>query len=150
MPHQTACLRGCIGCIGLTFLHCGFSNVSSNCLPVKMQSHIGCICLIFHHCALSNVSSKCLSVRMHSHTGCICFTFLHCAFSNVPSNLLHEKMQSHIGCICLTFLHCVLKSKIIIPKSASSSGNRPPHCLPSFSLRVTNPMLKGGLLCYSI
>ena len=28
------------GCTSLTFLHCAFSNVSSNCLPLKMQSHI--------------------------------------------------------------------------------------------------------------
>ena len=32
---------------GLTFLHCAFSNVSSNCLPKKRHSHIGCTCLIF-------------------------------------------------------------------------------------------------------
>ena len=80
--------------------------------------------------------------KRHSHTGYICFTFLHCAFLNVSLNGLHENMQSRIGCICLTFLHCVLKAKIIIPKSASSSGNRPPHCLPSFSLRVNILTLK--------
>ena len=59
-----------------TFLHCVFSNVSSNRLPEKRRSHIGYICL----------------------------TFLHCAFSNVSSNGLHEKRHSRIGCICLTFL----------------------------------------------
>ena len=36
-----------IGHIYLTFLHCAFSNVSSNCLPEMMQNHIGCICLTF-------------------------------------------------------------------------------------------------------
>ena len=47
MSLQIACLRGCkvtffsssenrhIGCICLAFLHCAFSNVSSNCLPKR-------------------------------------------------------------------------------------------------------------------
>ena len=30
------------GCICLAFLHCVFSNESSNGLPEKMQSHIDC------------------------------------------------------------------------------------------------------------
>ena len=63
--------------------------------------------LIFLHCAFSNVSSNRLPEKMHSHIGCICLTFLHCVFSNVFSKLLHRRMQSHIGCIYLTFLHCV-------------------------------------------
>ena len=29
------------------FLQSEFSNVSSNCLPVQMQSRIGCICMLF-------------------------------------------------------------------------------------------------------
>ena len=33
----------CNGCICLVFLHCAFSNVSSNRLPEKMHSRIGCI-----------------------------------------------------------------------------------------------------------
>ena len=41
------CLRG--GMVTLiaffTFLHCAFSNVSSNCLRRKMYNHTGCICL---------------------------------------------------------------------------------------------------------
>ena len=49
MCPQTTCLRG--GIVTLiaffTFLHCAFSNVSSNCLPLRMQSHIGCICFVF-------------------------------------------------------------------------------------------------------
>ena len=93
-----------IDCTCLTFLHCVFSNVSSNRLPELMQSHIGCICLAFPHCAFSNVSSDYLPERMQSHTGCIYLSFLFCAFSNVSSNCLHEKRHSHIGCICLTFL----------------------------------------------
>ena len=72
-----------------------------------MQSHTGCICLTFLHCVFSNVSSNRLPEQMQNHTGCICWTFLHCAFSNVSSNDLLEKRQSHTGCICLTFLHYV-------------------------------------------
>ena len=73
-----------------------------------MQSHIGCICLAFLHCVFSNGSSNGLPGRMHTHTGCICSTFLHCVLSNFSSNCLHEKRQIHIGCLRLTFLHCVL------------------------------------------
>ena len=98
-----------IGCI-FNFLHCAFSNVSSNGLPERMQSHIGCICLTFPHCVFSYVSSNGVHKRMHNHTGCICWTFLHCVFSNVSSNCLPERMQSHIGCICLTFLHCAFSN----------------------------------------
>ena len=144
--HLNRKMQNHIGCSCLTFLHCAFSNVSSKRLTEKMHSHIDYICSTFHQCAFSNVSSNCVLEKRHSHTGYICLTFLHCAFLNVSSNGLHENMQSYIGCICLTFLQCVLKAKIIIPKSASSSGNRPPHCLSSFSSRVTNAMLKAGLL----
>ena len=95
-----------MACFSLTFLLRAFSNVSSNVLPEKRQSHIGCICLIFLHYASSNVSSNCLPEMMHNHTGCICLTFLHCDFSNVSSNGLHERMHSHNG-RTLSFSHCV-------------------------------------------
>ena len=96
-----------IGFICLTFLHCAFSNVSSNRLPKKRHSHIGCIYLTFLHCAFSNVVSNRLPEKMHSRIGCICLTCLcHFAFSNVASNCLVEKRNSRIGCISLTFLHC--------------------------------------------
>ena len=95
-----------IGYIWSTFLHCEFSNVSSNGLREMMQSHTGCICLAFLHCEFSNVSSNPLLEQMHSHIGCIGSTFLHCVFSNVSSDRLLEKRQRHIGCICLAFLHC--------------------------------------------
>ena len=72
------------------------------CLLERMQSHTGCICLFFLHCVFSNVSSNCLPEMMHNYTGCICLTFLHCAFSNVSSNCLRRKMYNHTGCICLT------------------------------------------------
>ena len=68
-----------------------------------MQSHTSCIYLAFLHCGFSNVSSNGLPERMHNHIGCIFLAFLHCAFSNVPSKCLPHRMQSHIGCICGTF-----------------------------------------------
>ena len=58
----------------LTFLHCVFSNVVSNCVQQRMQNHIGCICLAFLHCAFSDVSSNPLLEQMHSHIGCICLS----------------------------------------------------------------------------
>ena len=38
------------GHICFTFLHCVFSNASSNCLSEKMHTRIDCICLVFLHC----------------------------------------------------------------------------------------------------
>ena len=108
--HLPVRMQSRIGCICLTFPHCGFSNEPSNSVHGRMQSYIGCICLTFLHCAFSNVSSNRLPEKMQSHTGCICLTFLHCSFSNDPSNGLPEKRQSRIGCICLTFLHCVFSN----------------------------------------
>ena len=63
--------------IRLILLHCVFSNVSSNCLPQRMQNYTGGICRTFLHYGLSYVSSKNLD---QSHTGCIFLTFLHCVF----------------------------------------------------------------------
>ena len=79
-------------------------------LRERMKSRIGCIGLAFVRCAFSNDPSKRLHKKMQSHTGCICLAFLHCVFSNVSSNCLHYGMHNHIGCICLAspqFLyHC--------------------------------------------
>ena len=88
------------------FIHCAFSNVPSNRLPVRMQSHIGYICLAFLHCVFLNVPLSRLSERMHNNIGCIFFTFLLCVFSTVSIKNLDKSRQSHIGCIWLTFLHC--------------------------------------------
>ena len=49
-------------CIGLTFLHCVFSNASSNCLHEKMQSHIGCICMTDIHCVF-HMLPQCTRIR---------------------------------------------------------------------------------------
>ena len=70
------------GCICLSFLHHGFSNVSSNCWDQYIQNHKGCIFLSFPHRAFSYVFSNCLDKRMHSRIGCICLSFLHRGFSN--------------------------------------------------------------------
>ena len=100
-----------IVCIGLTFLHCEFSYVSSNCLPEKRHSHIDCIRLAFLHCvSLQMCPKNCLPQKRNSHIGYICLTFLHCVFSNVSSNRLPEMMQSYTGCICVTFLHCAFSN----------------------------------------
>jgi len=72
---QIACLRAYkiilvafVFC--LTFPRCGFSNVSSTCLPERKHNHIGCICLTSHHYAFWNVSSMRLHKMTQSHTGC--------------------------------------------------------------------------------
>ena len=62
-------LRGFWGWEISNFLHCEFSNVPSNYLPEKRQSHIGCICLAFLRYEFSNVSSNRLPEKMHSHIG---------------------------------------------------------------------------------
>ena len=117
-----------IGCVSLAFLHCALSNVSSNCLPEKMQSHIvpfgfwPChLHLAFPQCVFTNVFINVLPERVHNHIGCICFVCLLCVFPNVSSNHLPEKgkftlvafacirlhkwLHIHIGCNCITFLH---------------------------------------------
>ena len=90
-----------IACISLAFLHCEFSNVSSNCLPQRMQSPIDCICMTFLHkivfCVFSALGSEQVSLHwLHL------FYFSPLCFSNVFSGL-SEMMQSHIGCMCWTF-----------------------------------------------
>ena len=70
-----------------------------------MQSHICCICLAFLHCGFPNISSDCLPYLMQSRIGCICLVFLRCVFSNFSSNCLPQLMQSHIDCTRLTLLH---------------------------------------------
>ena len=110
MCPQMACLRGCIVALVafcLSFLHCVFSNVSSNRLHEWMHNRTGCICLAFLHYAFSNVSSNYLHVRMQNRTGSICSIFLPCGFSNDFGHFLSRKRQSHTGCTYLTFLHCL-------------------------------------------
>ena len=95
-----------IGCISLVFLHCEFSNVSSNRLPERMQSHIHCICFTFPHCVFANVFLQNLNKRKQNHIGWICLNFPYCALANVFANCLPERMHNHIGCICFVCLHC--------------------------------------------
>ena len=49
MCSQIEYMRGCIVTL-VAFLHCVFSNVSSKHLYKRMQTYIGCICLTFLHC----------------------------------------------------------------------------------------------------
>ena len=112
------------GCICLIFLHCAFSNVSSNGLPERMHSHIGCISLTFLHCVFLNVSSMYVDQRRHNRIGSIVLPFPHCAFSSALQWLhlsvvfplcvskcllkfLGSEMQNHIVRICENVLYCV-------------------------------------------
>ena len=52
-----------------------FSNVSSNGMTERMQSHTSCSSLTFPHCTFSKVSSNCLPERMHIRIGCIFWLF---------------------------------------------------------------------------
>ena len=115
-----------IGCICLTFLHCAFLNVSSNCLPEKRHSHTDYICLAFLHCVFSNVSSNCLLKNRQSHIGCIVLLFSTVHFKNG----LPERMQSHIGCIYLTFLHGAFSNAF-----PNSRENEKLHIFGLFSTR---------------
>ena len=87
IAHVIRCIVTLITFVGWIFLHCVFSNASSNYLHQRMQSHASCICSIFVHCVFSNASSNCLHQRMQSHTGCICLIFLHCVFRNKLASL---------------------------------------------------------------
>ena len=75
-------------------LHCVFSNVSSNCLPQRMQNHIGCICL-FLHCVFSNAFSNFLRLRMHIRIGCIYLSFVHGKFVRFLWKLLFQHYLNH-------------------------------------------------------
>ena len=72
---------------------------------MRMHSHIGCICLTFLHCVFSNVSSEHLPGRMHNHIVCIYLAFRHCVFSNVHLNGSFEMKHNCTGCNCSTFWH---------------------------------------------
>ena len=87
------------------FLHCVFSNASSNCLPRWMYIDTGCIVLPSLHGVFSNVPTNCLTVRIQYHLGCIYVAFLHYGFSNVPTNCLPARIQKHTSYIHLAFFH---------------------------------------------
>ena len=102
------------GCMCLTFLHCVFLNVTSNCLPDRKQSHTDYICLTFLRCVFSCAASKRLGQNMHNHIGCICLASLHCVFSNVFS----KQLSSNIYC----FWNKLKLSKLL--KSQVGHNNR--------------------------
>ena len=84
-----------------------------------MHSHIDCICLTFLHCVLSNVSSNCLPVRMQRRIGCICLTFLHHVCSTLFQNLLPVRMN--FSRILLTWWHCQSFSLHLYPLNQSNN-----------------------------
>ena len=61
MACKRRCIITLIALVWL-FSQCVFSCVSSNCLLERMESHTGCICLTFLHGGFSNVSSYGLCV----------------------------------------------------------------------------------------
>ena len=107
-------------CICLTFLHCVFSNVSSNGPPERMHNHTGCICLTFPHCVFLNVSSILWHRKLHSYIGCIWLTFLHGASSNVSSNCLHEWLYNSHWLILVRFFSTVCFQ--VFPQIACQRG----------------------------
>ena len=99
---KNVCTRECkVTLVAFSGLFLIVDCVFSNYLSQMMHSLIGCIYLAFLHCLFSNVSSNCQLERMHNHIGCIYLAFLHCGFSNVSSNCLPKRMHNHIGCIYL-------------------------------------------------
>ena len=51
----------------------------------------------------SNVPTNCLTVRIQSHLGCIYVAFLHYRCSNMPLNFLHARIVNHISYIYVAF-----------------------------------------------
>ena len=129
MSPQIGFLNGCIVTvveIFLTFLHCAFSNVSSNRLSEQMHIRISCIYSTFFHSGFSNVSSNCLPQKRNSRICCIPNTTMTtCGFSNVSSYCLPQRgnsriENSHICCICLISPHYVF---------SNVSSNRHSDCI---------------------
>ena len=64
-------------------------------VPENRHSHIGCICVTFLHCAFSNVSSNCLQQKRHIHIGCIFLKYWHHLLFSSGFFLLHPLNQGH-------------------------------------------------------
>ena len=122
-------LNNFTGCTFLSHLHCVFSHVSLNFMPVRIQTyiwwfsnvsskdlpkrvhgHTDCIRLTFLHCVFLKESLYRLGERMHSHNGYINLIRLRCVFLDGPSKGLPWKIHCHIGCICFGFLLCALSN----------------------------------------
>ena len=82
-----------IGCIFMPFLHCAFSNLSSNCLPERIHNHIGCICSAFPQYVLSNVDPKILDQSKQTHIGCFFLLFASVRLRINPQMEKMEKME---------------------------------------------------------
>ena len=79
-------------------LHCELSNAFSNCRPEYMLNHTCCICLTFLHCVFSNVSSNSWEdIKSHWLHLFDFFVFLN-AISNCQNFPNCEKKNSHTGC----------------------------------------------------
>ena len=88
-----------IGCICLIYLHCVFSNVSSNCLSERIQKCIGYICLIFLYCGLHlfDFSTECV-FNMCPQGIVAFFAFIRFSPTNPlihSTNLFHQTIKFH-------------------------------------------------------
>ena len=103
------CIQVEFGCICFNFFYCfGFLNVFSRSLLERMNNHTCYISFPFLHCVFSNGSSEHFYKRMLSRTGCIYLCLLKCLF-HVSSNCLPQSMRNHTDYICWTFSTCVVK-----------------------------------------
>ena len=91
-----------IGYTCLTFLRYEVSYVPSNCLPESSQTYRGHICISFLHCVYSNASSNHPFQRNLNCIGDNCI-FPLCVLSNVSLKHFDERTQMYKYCICLTF-----------------------------------------------
>ena len=101
MSQRNACLRdGIFAIVAFIWLSSTVSIQMSGQFFVwkDVRSHLVHL-FGFSPVCFSNVSSNGMTERMQSHTSCICSTFLHCTFSKVSSNCLPERRQIRIGCI---------------------------------------------------
>ena len=98
MSPQIACLRGCIVALVAFFY---FPHWVLKCL-LELHSRIGCICLTFLHCVFSNVSSNRLHKRIHSRIGCIFFIFPTAGFQMTPQcTRLRACIVTLVAFVCL-------------------------------------------------
>ena len=115
-------------------LHCELSNAFSNCRPEYMLNHTCCICLTFLHCVFSNVSSNSWEdIKSHWLHLFDFFVFLN-AISNCQNFPNCEKKNSHTGCdfspLCVSNVSSNVDEEICI----QSEGFCASICWPSTQL----------------
>ena len=90
-----------------------FSNVFSNGMTGRMQSHTSCICPIFLHCTFSKVSSNCLPERRHICIGCIFWLFstvsIQMSGQIVSLQVCKVTLVTFVWLFSSVFFKCVLK-----------------------------------------